>query len=62
MYFVDCIEKEGDKLYAVCHLNKIDHGDKVVDSPYLAAPKAVQSMCDFYNALFEFSKNIIRIN
>lgn len=62
MYFVDCIEKNGYKWYAVCHLSKIDHGDKVVDTPYLVAKKAVSSTCDFYNSLFEFSKSVLSIN
>ena len=62
MYFVDCKEQDGYKCYAVCHLSKIDHGDKVVDTPYLVGEKSVSSMCDFYNALFDFSKSVLRIN
>lgn len=55
MYFVDCKEVDGLKMYAVCHLAQIDHGDKVVDSSYLPSEKGMQVIADFYNSLFDFT-------
>ena len=55
MYFVDCKEVDGLKMYAVCHLAQIAHGDKIVDTPYLPSEKGIQGIADFFNSLFDFT-------
>lgn len=55
MYFVDCKVEDGLKFYCVCHLSQIDHGEKIVDTPYLSSEKCMQGIADFYNSMFDFT-------
>lgn len=58
MYFVDFEERNDGLWFAMFHLS--DSGEKIQDTPFLfEAKNAVQSLCDFYNSMYDLSKSIL---
>lgn len=53
MYFVEV----SDNRSRVYRLD--DSGDRIYVTPFILGVKNSQAICDFYNALYDFSKSII---
>ena len=61
-YNVECKISDGVRYYSVYRLlKKADNcaSEKVFVTPFLSAPKAIQSICDYYNAMDSFVSSLL---
>lgn len=65
VYDVFCLEFNGDKFYAVFRYGeKCSNGsrERIFYTPFLNAPKAIQSVCDYYNSLYDLAVSICNVS